>query len=70
MSASPNNTAYTAHFVRPNFGYAETSYTLGTLSEMRLKGRDSSMIKVYVDTSVFGGFFDAEFKEWSNKLME
>ena len=27
-----NNTAYTAHFVRPNFGYAETSYMLGTLS--------------------------------------
>jgi len=28
------------------------------------------MIKVYVDTSVFGGCFDAEFEEWSNKLME
>ena len=25
------NTAYTAHFVRPNFGFAETSYMLGTL---------------------------------------
>jgi len=28
------------------------------------------MIKVYADTSVFGGCFDAEFEEWSNKLME
>ncbi len=27
-------------------------------------------MKVYVDTSVFGGCFDAEFDEWSNKLME
>jgi hypothetical protein len=27
------NTAYTAHFVRPNFGFAETSYMLGTLDE-------------------------------------
>lgn len=25
------NTAYKAKFVRPNFGYAETSYMLGTL---------------------------------------
>jgi predicted nucleic acid-binding protein len=28
------------------------------------------MIKVYVDTSVFGGCFDTEFEEGSNKLME
>ena len=28
------NTAYTAHFVHPNFGYAETSYMLETLSEI------------------------------------
>ena len=28
------------------------------------------MIKVYVDTSVFGGYFDAEFEEWSNKVIE
>lgn len=28
------------------------------------------MIKVYVDTSLFGGYFDAEFEEWSNKLIE
>jgi len=27
------------------------------------------MIAVYVDTSVFGGCFDDEFEEWSNKLM-
>jgi len=25
------NTAYTAHSIRPNFGFAETSYILGTL---------------------------------------
>ena len=30
FALSPN-TAYTAHFVRPNFGYAETSYMLETL---------------------------------------
>jgi hypothetical protein len=29
------NTAYTAYFVRPNFGYAETSYMLETLTEDR-----------------------------------
>jgi hypothetical protein len=28
------------------------------------------MMKVYVDTSVFGGCFDVEFEEWSNRLME
>jgi len=28
------NTAYTAHFVRPNFGFAETSYMLRTLYEI------------------------------------
>ncbi|MCH7760603.1 PIN domain protein [candidate division TA06 bacterium] len=28
------------------------------------------VMKVYVDTSVFGGCFDAEFEEWSNKLVE
>ena len=28
------------------------------------------MIKVYVDTSVFGGCFDDEFEEWSKKLIE
>ena len=27
------------------------------------------MIKVYVDTSVFGGCFDDEFEEWSDKPM-
>lgn len=27
-------------------------------------------MKVYVDTSVFGGCFDIEFEEWSNRLME
>ena len=29
-----DNTAYTAHFVRPNFGFAETSYMLETLYEI------------------------------------
>ncbi len=28
------------------------------------------MIKVYPDTSVFGGYFDAEFEEWPNKVIE
>jgi len=27
-TATSYNTAYTAHFVRPNFGYAKTSYML------------------------------------------
>jgi hypothetical protein len=26
--------------------------------------------RTYVDTSVFGGCFDIEFSEWSNKLFE
>jgi len=30
LTGSPN-TAYTAHFVRPNFGFTETSYMLGTV---------------------------------------
>jgi len=30
MSAPSPNTAYTAHFVHPNIGYAETSYMLET----------------------------------------
>ena len=33
LTTSPN-TAYAAHFVRPNFGYAETSYMLIPLSEI------------------------------------
>ncbi len=28
------------------------------------------VMKIYVDTSVFGGCFDTEFEEWSNKLVE
>jgi hypothetical protein len=28
------------------------------------------MMRIYADTSVFGGCFDHEFEEWSNKLME
>jgi len=27
-------------------------------------------MRVYMDTSVFGGCFDVEFEEWSNRLME
>jgi hypothetical protein len=30
------NTAYTARFVRPNFGFAETSYMLGMIAKMTL----------------------------------
>ena len=26
-------------------------------------------MKIYVDTSVFGGCFDQEFEMWSNRLM-
>ena len=26
--------------------------------------------RVYIDTSVIGGCFDKEFKEWSNQLFE
>ena len=28
------------------------------------------MMRIYADTSVFGGCFDYEFEEWSNELME
>jgi len=35
LSARSYNTAYTAHFVRPNFGYAETSYMLKTLYKIQ-----------------------------------
>ena len=34
MGRASYNTAYTAHFVRPNFGFAETSYMLETLCEI------------------------------------
>ena len=27
-------------------------------------------MKVYTDTSVIGGCFDKEFREWSNALMQ
>lgn len=27
-------------------------------------------MRIYVDTSVFGGCFDSEFEMWSNRLME
>lgn len=30
----------------------------------------STLMKFYVDTSVFGGCFDQEFEMWSNRLME
>ena len=33
LTRSPN-IAYTAYSIRPNFSYAETSYMLGTLSEI------------------------------------
>jgi hypothetical protein len=31
-----DNAVYVAHFIRPNFGYAEISYMLGTLSAIYL----------------------------------
>jgi hypothetical protein len=33
-TATSSNTAYTTHFVRSNFGYAETSYMMETLYEI------------------------------------
>ena len=40
MDSPPSpNTAYTAHFIRPNFGFAETSYMPGTLGEIAGDGR-------------------------------
>lgn len=27
------------------------------------------MLKIYVDTSVLGGYFDPEFEEWSKRLF-
>ena len=37
-----DNTAYTAHFVHPNFGFAETSYMLETLYEMAVEKRNTT----------------------------
>jgi len=39
MHNTSPNTAYTAHFVRQNFGYAETSYMLDTLGDILLDNR-------------------------------
>jgi hypothetical protein len=44
FALSPN-TAYTAHFVRQNFGFAETSYILGTLGDILLGGVDKDLNK-------------------------
>jgi len=38
--------------------------------EFMAEGKNYKLSKVYVDTSVFGGCFDAEFEEWSNRLIE
>jgi len=37
MPATTNNTAYTAHLICPNFGYAGTSYMLKSLGDVMLK---------------------------------
>jgi len=34
-----DNTAYTAHFVHPNFCFAKTSFMLGTLGDISLGGK-------------------------------
>ena len=34
INGTSDNTAYTAHSVRPNFGFAKTSYMLETLYEI------------------------------------
>jgi len=43
INGTSDNTAYTAHFVRPNFGFTKTSYMLGTLSEIGGKETDQNM---------------------------
>jgi len=43
--ATSYNTAYTAHSVRSNFGFAETSYMLGTLSAICTKQYDKKLGK-------------------------
>ena len=35
-----------------------------------LKWRTMKRLRIYVDTSVFGGCLDQEFAEWSNALMD
>ena len=47
------NTAYMAHFVRPNFGEAETSYMLETLSEIADKReKDKFINSKYIEVNI------------------
>lgn len=43
-----------------------------TSCERKTPGAASSMkkLRIYIDTSVIGGCFDAEFSQWSNSLMK
>ncbi|MCK4543741.1 MAG: hypothetical protein KAU17_16030, partial [Spirochaetales bacterium] len=43
MRLASYNTAYAAHFVRPNFGFAETSYMLGTLKMKMIKTHNNRL---------------------------
>jgi len=44
LAVSSHNTAYMAHFVRPNFGFAETSYMLWPLYAILLGGSHSKVL--------------------------
>jgi hypothetical protein len=44
--------------------YASAEKVLYLQKKMIMKQR------IYIDTSVIGGCFDKEFKEWSNKLFD
>ena len=43
--------AYTAHFVRPNFGYAEDSYIVESLSEIRAEEGDKNTLNTHADAA-------------------
>lgn len=46
LTGSPN-TAYTTHFVRPNFGKAETSFMLESLVEIGRFNKEEKPIKYH-----------------------
>jgi len=43
INGASDNTANTARFVRPNFGFTKTSYMLRTLSEIEGKETDQNV---------------------------
>ena len=50
--------AYTAHFVRPNFGYAEDSYIVESLSEIRAEEGDKNTLTCSRRCSLFKAFHE------------